>query len=307
MHTVNYTDLPDRETWLAYRSQEGADRIGASAVGAILGVSAWTSPTDVWLQHQPGYLQPPPSAAMLDGIAWEPIALQLYAQRTGLRVETHPHRVYRHPDAPWLGATLDGLALDGGDWLVVEIKTDRTQGAAQAWPQDGARVDVVDLDCPEACPIPPAYWLQVQTQLACAGLDRAHVVVCLPRFGLLMPEMRVIEVTAQPYGDVLRALTRWRAEHLLDGVRPDPTSPEEREAFARWLYPERPHKRDATDAEAAAIASLLDMRDQRDAADAAFASLRAEVVMGMGDAAEIRCNAGKLAVGKRGVTVTRSK
>ena len=304
---TDYVDFPTREMWLAYRSNLYSYRIGASSVGAILGVSAWTSPTDIWLQHQPGYVAPAPSAAMLDGIAWEPIALQLYAERTGLRVETHPHRVYRHPDAPWLGATLDGLALDAGDWLVVEIKTDRTPGAAEAWPQDGARVDVVDLDTPERCPIPPAYWLQVQTQLACAGLERAHVVVCLPRYGLLMPEMRIIEVTAQPYGDVLRALTSWRAEHLLDGVRPDPTTPAEREAFARWLYPERPHKRDATEAEAEAIARLLDLRDQRDAADASFASLRAEVVMGMGDAAEIRSNAGKLAVGKRGVTVTRAK
>lgn len=305
--TTDYIDMPDRDAWLDYRAEHGAYRIGASAVGAILGVSAWTSPTDIWLQHQPGYVAPAPSAAMLDGIAWEPIALQLYAQRTGLRVETHPHRIYRHPDAPWLGATLDGLALDAGDWLAVEVKTDRTHGAAEAWPQDGARVDVVDLDTPERCPIPPAYWLQVQTQLACAGLERAHVVVCLPRYGMIMPEMRVIEVTAQPYGEVLRALTRWRDEHLLAGVRPDPTTPAEREAFARWLYPERPHKRDATEAEAEAIARLLDLRDQRDEADASFSALRAEVVLGMGDAAELRANCGKLAVTKRGVTVTRAK
>lgn len=305
--TTDYIDLPDREAWLAYRAEAGAYRIGASAVGAILGVSAWTSPTDIWLQHQPGYVAPAPSAAMLDGIAWEPIALELYAQRTGLRVKVCPHRVYRHLAAPWLGATLDGLAYDADDWLVVEVKTDRTPGAAEAWPQDGARVDVVDLDCPERCPIPPAYWLQVQTQLACANMERAHVVVCLPRYGMIMPEMRIIEVTAQPYGAVLNALTRWRIQHLLDGVRPDPTTPAEREAFARWLYPERAIKRDATEAEAEAIARLLDLRDQRDAADASFASLRAEVVMGMGDAAEIRSNAGKLAVGKRGVTVSRAK
>lgn len=306
MHT-DYIDLPNREMWLAYRSNLYSYRIGASSVGAILGVSAWTSPTDIWLQHQPGYVAPEPSAAMLDGIAWEPIAIRLYSERTGLRVETHPHRVYRHPSASWLGSTLDGLAYDGGDPLIIEVKTDRSPGAAQAWPVDGARVDVVDLDAPEACPIPPAYWLQVQTQLACTGIERAHVVVCIPRYGMIMPEMRIIEVTAQPYDAVLTALTRWREEHLLNGARPDPQSAAEREAFARWLYPERPVKRDATAEEADAIARMLNLRDQRDAADAAFAELRSRVMLGMGDAAELRSPLGKLAVNKRGVTVTRAK
>jgi putative phage-type endonuclease len=304
---MSVVTLPDRASWLAYRSEPGAYRIGASAVGAILGVSGWTSPTDVWMQHQDGYTAPEPSAAMLDGIAFEPIAIQLYAERTGLRVETHPYRVLLHPDAPWLGATLDGLAHDAGDLVVVEVKTDRTPGAATAWPIDGARVDVVDLDSPETCPIPPAYWLQVQTQLACSGCDRAHVVVCIPRFGMLMPEIRVIEVSAQPYGPILNALTRWRDEHLIAGVRPDPQSAAEREAFARWIYPERPTRRDATAEETEAIGRLLDLRDQRDALDAAFSELRAEVVVGMGDAAELRSSIGKIAIGKRGVTVTRAK
>jgi predicted phage-related endonuclease len=304
---TDYIDLPDRDAWLAYRSEPGAYRIGASAVGAVLGVSGWQSPTDVWSSHQPGYVPPEPSAAMLDGIAWEPIAIRLYSERTGLRVETHPHRVYRHPSAPWLGSTLDALAHDAGDLVVVEIKTDRTPGAATAWPVDGARVDVVDLESPETCPIPPSYWLQVQTQLACADLERAHVVVCLPRFGMIMPELRVIEVLAQPYDQVLTAVTRWRDEHLVAGVRPDPRSASEREAFARWLYPERPTRRDATPEEADQIARLLELRDQRDAADAAFSEIRSELVLAMRDAAELRAPVGKVAVNKRGVTVTRAK
>lgn len=297
--------LSDRAAWLAYRAEPGAYRIGASAVGACLGLSPYTTPTDVWAQHQPGYVQPDPSPAMLDGIAWEPIALGLYAARLGRPIANEPHTIHQHHDATWLGSTLDGVLSPAE---IVEVKTDRRMGAAEAWPADGTEVRDVDLSDADACPVPAHYWLQVQTQLACSGAEVCHLLVCLPRFGLIMPEMRAIKVYAQPFAPILNALRMWREAHLVAGERPDPTNAAEREALARWRYPERPVKRDAAPDEARGIAELLDLRDQRDAADAAFADLRSRIVLGMGDAAEIvAANVGKLAVTKRGVTVTRAK
>lgn len=297
--------LSDRAAWLAYRAEPGAYRIGASAVGACLGMSPYMTPTDVWQQHQPGYIQPEPSPAMLDGIAWEPIALSLYAARLGQPIINEPHTIHQHPEAPWLGATLDGW-MDAD--TICEVKTDRRHGAAEAWPADGTEVRDVDLADADACPVPPHYWLQVQAQLACSGAQVCHLVVCLPRYGLIMPEMRAIIVHRQDFTPILNALRAWRDDYLLGGERPDPVTPAEREQLARWRYPERATKREATADEARSIAELLDMRDQRDAADAAFADLRSQVVLGMGDAAEIvAANVGKLAVTKRGVTVTRAK
>ena len=146
--------MSTREEWLAERRTG----IGGSDVAAIMGVSPWTSPLQVYLEKR-GELPPQPdNDAMMFGRLLEPIVRQVYADRTGHSV-TVPGRAVRSARYPWLLANFDGLTDHP---RVYEGKTARHR---DGWGEPGSG------------DIPLGYLLQVQHYMIVSTLSVTDVAV----------------------------------------------------------------------------------------------------------------------------------
>lgn len=102
--------------------------LGGSDVGAVLGVSPWTSPFALWakkLNKIPDDFAP--SEAMEWGTLLEPVILERFArQHPELTIYTNCG-TWAHKDRPWQLANPDAIALnkDTGEFSIIEIKTSR--------------------------------------------------------------------------------------------------------------------------------------------------------------------------------------
>ena len=86
----------------------------ASETAAVLGVSPWTTPYQLWLQRL-GRAEVKINPAMVRGTELEPAAREAYERLTGNVMEP-----LVMVDGEY-SASLDGITLDGG--LILEIKT----------------------------------------------------------------------------------------------------------------------------------------------------------------------------------------
>ena len=148
------------EAWLAHRR----GLRNASETPAVLGVSPWCTPYQLWLLKT-GRAQPEVNEAMRRGTALEPAARAAYEAQTGLVMQPLVLQ-----DGLY-SASLDGRTLAGE--LIVEIKCPyRGQGSALWQAVEGGEV-------------PPYYAAQVQHQLMVSGAAQAHLWVYDGQQGLL--------------------------------------------------------------------------------------------------------------------------
>jgi putative phage-type endonuclease len=100
----------DKDAWL----QERKTGIGGSDAAVILGVSPYRTLRDLWLEKT-GQLddKDKPTPAMIRGIHLEPVAADLYVERTGRKVRRQPMK--RHPKYDWMIGNVDRQILAGGD------------------------------------------------------------------------------------------------------------------------------------------------------------------------------------------------
>ena len=138
----------------------------ASETPAVLGVSPWQTPYQLW-QHKLGLVEPEVNAAMLHGTQLEPAARAAYEARTGLLMQ--PLVLV---DGEY-SASLDGLTLDGQ--RVVEIKVPMRGRDSTLW------------TTVEAGRLPEHYQWQVQHQLMVTKADIADVFVFDGSEGILFP------------------------------------------------------------------------------------------------------------------------
>lgn len=146
----------ERLEWLKNR-QTG---IGGSDVAAILGLSKWKTPLDVYNAKIAENPVEESNASIEWGNRLEPVIRQKYADVTGIPV-TIPNTTFRHPEHPFMIANVDGLLPDGS---VLEIKTARS-GAD--WGEEGTDE------------IPEYYLTQVQHYMAVTGAKMCDVAVLI--------------------------------------------------------------------------------------------------------------------------------
>lgn len=151
---------PTREAWLAERRTG----IGGSDVAAILGLSKWRTPLEVY-QDKRGEIEP---QADNDAMRWgrylEPVVRQAYADQTGNEVRALADMV-RHSKHRFMIANLDGFVIPpAGPRRVFEAKTART---SDGWGEPGSDQ------------IPQPYLLQVQHYMAVTGFVVADVAVLI--------------------------------------------------------------------------------------------------------------------------------
>ena len=160
----------DRAAWLEQRRSG----IGGSDAPAILGVSRFATPLDVYFDKRGLVADKPANGAMEWGTRLEPLVRQAYAEATGRTVRV-PTTILRHPTHAFMLGSIDGVTDDG---RLVEIKTARS---AEGWGEPGSDE------------VPDAYLVQVQHYLTVTGLTLADVAVLIGG-----SDFRLYEVPADP-------------------------------------------------------------------------------------------------------------
>jgi putative phage-type endonuclease len=150
--------------WLEYRRSMR----NASETAAVLGISPWVTPYQLWLLKTGRKVQAV-NAAMLNGTALEPEARSAYELETG-----HVMQPLVIQDGDY-SASLDGITLQGD--LIVEIKVPMRGASSSLW------------QAVAAGSVPGHYGAQLQHQLMVSGAAAAHLWVFDGSRGLL----RVIE------------------------------------------------------------------------------------------------------------------
>jgi putative phage-type endonuclease len=126
----------DRAAWLEERRRG----IGASEAAAALGLSPYESPRGLYLRKVGLLPEVEETEAMRIGTLMEPVIAQLYQETTGNLIVRH--QVFRrHPDAPHLSATIDGLSAAGypvefkaiGHWTARALGEEDTDQVPEHW------------------------------------------------------------------------------------------------------------------------------------------------------------------------------
>lgn len=147
-----------RQDWLDARRTG----IGGSDIAAILGLSKWKTPLQVYMDKRGEAMETPDNEAMKWGRYLEPVVRQAYSDATGYEVMLPPSML-RHHDYSFAVANLDGVVQDRTG-RVFEAKTTRT---AEGWGEPGSDQ------------IPQPYLLQVQWYMGVAALPVADVAALI--------------------------------------------------------------------------------------------------------------------------------
>lgn len=247
--------IDPRTAWLAARRAG----IGGSDVAAVLGVSPWATPLDVYLSK----VDPAPDAdspAKRRGRRLEPVVIEIYAEETGRRVERVPE-IVRGPE-PWMLASLDGISHAPA--RVLEIKT--ASPFVRGWGESGGDG------------LPDHYAAQVLWYLAVTGLPAAEVAVLIGSDDFrVYPVARDEELIDHM---VARVREFWH-RHVLAGVPPPPVTA----ADCARLWPAGDGQAiEADDATRAAILELAEVRAEARALEARAAGLDARLRAAIGPA-----------------------
>ena len=135
-----------REEWLKVRKLG----LGGSDMAAVLGLSPWRSPIDVWLDKTSDTVEKKESEPMYWGNVLEEVVAQEFAKRSGYKVRNNNFTL-QSEEYPYLLANIDReiVGLDAG----LECKT-ANAFKANEWDGDN---------------VPDAYYIQCQHYMAVTG------------------------------------------------------------------------------------------------------------------------------------------
>lgn len=195
-----------REQWLAARRRG----IGGSDIAAIMGVSKWKTPLDVYYEKVEGR-QIEPNKFMRAGNMLEQAVANYFAEETGARVIAAPEQLYQHPENPLFLASLDRLYEIDGTNNVLECKT--------------TQKDVLE---PE-----PEWFCQTQWYIGVTGHlgIEGSAIAWLTRgvdFGY-----RFIEPAPEYIQEMQETAEKFWKDHVLKGIPPEPRTEDD----IRKLFP----------------------------------------------------------------------
>jgi putative phage-type endonuclease len=106
-------------------SVDRAKYLGGSDIGAILGLSRFRSPLEVWMEKTGKEIRKLDSLPLRFGSFAEEFVASEYARATGFRL-IHDESIYIHPEHAFMCAHMDRFVLDGSDpspTRILECKT----------------------------------------------------------------------------------------------------------------------------------------------------------------------------------------
>lgn len=181
--------------------------LGSSDVAAILGLSPWKTPVDVFFEKigQPKPIDADKERLFRRGKRMEPVVLDMLAEERGVEITARGAR-YRDPMHPWMAAEIDAETIIDGQVVNLEVKT--VNGfAADAWGE---------MDTDE---IPVHYAAQVMYGLMVTGRQRCIFAVLFGSDNLVTYEIQRDEETID--GIRAKAIAFWH-DHVLAKVPPPP-------------------------------------------------------------------------------------
>lgn len=230
----------NREQWLTVRRRG----VGGSEVAAILGMSKYTSPIEVYLDKR-GELpldrpqHPDLVEAAYWGLAQEPLIASAFGNRTGLTVVEGPGTL-AHVERRWMLANVDRYVLDAGESTpssLLEIKT-RSAYQLDEWTNG----------------IPDGPALQTHWYLAVTGYSHAHVAALLGGNRLFVHRVERDETLVEQ----LIAIVGEFWQGVIDGRPPAVDGSEATEELLGHLYAVRPDA--VTVADPSEVLPLLERR-----------------------------------------------
>lgn len=172
--------------------------LGASEVAAVLGLSRWATPLDIYLSKVMGVQRGGSTATQL-GHLLQPVIGAKAAEHLGVRL-TETEVFSTHAIEPWMGATVDYLAeTPGGDPVIIECKATRDY----AWQA-----------------IPEYYQTQLAWQCFVHGIRHSRLAVLHASTQFEVYEFD-FNRDADWFPDVLAACRQWWHEHVVAGVKPE--------------------------------------------------------------------------------------
>jgi putative phage-type endonuclease len=204
---MQYIKKPQsRDEWLEIRKAG----IGGSEVAAILGLSPWSSPVDVWLDKTGRSEPKPENDAMRWGNLLEGIVAKEYAMQNNATVRNYGYMIFDEETRQL--ANVDRLvSVDGSMPSCRErIRTRKLLEIKTAGFADWAGV------------VPEYYQLQVQQYLALTGCDEADVC-CLFMASRKLETYR-IEADQNLHKAIAKHCRDWWDRHVIADVPPPPRS-----------------------------------------------------------------------------------
>lgn len=242
--------------------------IGASEVAAVLGLSHWRSPYDVWLDKTRRAASSAMSAAAAWGLRQEPLIAAYYAETHGVEMIEPGTLVHRqHPVAV---ATLDRIVLgEAREWSYsLQIKTGRA-AMARYWGDPGTDE------------IPEDYLVQVAWEMAVADVPFTDVAVLLDQCDYR--EYRV----ARDFDleeDLIERVERWWRDHVVADSPPPITGPHAEEHILRQHPRSGGGILEATPSLDGWVSTLREARRLKKQAEEAEAAARIPLITFIGDA-----------------------
>lgn len=192
----------DHEKWLSEREKG----IGASEVGAVVGLSPFETPFSIWLKKTGQVPREEENIAMKMGHLLEPVIVQLWEEQTGGKAvkASAPDILYIDPQNTWRRVTPDRIAWETRDdgkrsRCLLELKSTIT--------------DVSEDEIPD-------HWLcQVQYQMEVTGIPVCWL--CWLSKGRYFGCVR-IEHDAEFSTWLCDKVDRYWLDNVIGGVEPDP-------------------------------------------------------------------------------------
>lgn len=220
--------------------------IGASEIATLAGISPWGAPIEVWRSKVEG-LQKAASYQMDLGSEVEAPFARVWARRRGVylaHVDTlqHPGKRYAlaTPDrAVYLSAEKrgDGRKLrprvDDAE-LLLQVKSSSWRMRWQWGPGVKVYREARDEQPEYTDQIPDEYWVQVQWEMAVAGVHETAVIVDFDKRELL--EYRV-RFSPEIFGRLYELAERFMRDHVETGVPPPPDWTEQYADFVADRFP----------------------------------------------------------------------
>jgi len=182
------------EEWYQRRRKH----LGASEVPAVVGVSAYSGPMDVWASKVHDARRPSGQAAML-GHLLQPIIGQLAAEATDLKI-AYEERFVISKEAPWASATIDYIGLDDrSNEVIIECK------ATKDYPYKE---------------IPERFKLQLAWQCFVSGIPRASLSVLHSSTTHRVYGFNFYKDAMEWFPDVLKKCEEFWFNHVVTGIAP---------------------------------------------------------------------------------------
>lgn len=272
---------------------ERREGLGGSDLGAILGLSRFKTPLDIWLEKT-GRAQPRESSlAMRFGSMAEAFVAAEYTAATGRATERYTKMLRMGEGIPLIGH-VDRLVVADGEKLASHkgiIRTDRLLEAKTAHPM---ALNSGDWGESGTDLVPPSYLVQCAAYMALTGCNTADLA-CL--FG--NQELRVYTLCRdlELEASLIEQATDWWNRHVVADVPPDPSNVAE----CRRLWPSHLSGKslivDLTVAKD--IEALAATRAEIKALEATAETFETRILAAFGDAEELSYMGRKLATWKQ--------